>query len=266
LNRKREASAQSMRACPLILISPSRQRRGVEFSDDSLSLSARYPRAIIAAGGLPVILPCEPDEGLVAEWVRRCDGVLLTGGDDIQPELYAPRLPLKLAQTVKQVDPKRDLLELLLIRQAFGQRKGLLAICRGQQILNVALGGTLLVDIRTQMPQALNHAQLDAKNKIVHEVTLTPGSLLAKVTASRTLGVNSSHHQAVERVAQPLRPAAVSPDGVIEAMELDPAEGLGLPFLLAVQFHPERLFEQHGEHWALFRSFTQACAAKRKKL
>jgi putative glutamine amidotransferase len=255
-----------MRARPLILISPSSQRRGVEFLDDSVSLSARYPRAIVAAGGAPVILPSEPDEALVAEWVRRCDGVLLTGGDDIEPRLYCDRLPPRLARTVLGVDRRRDLLELLLIQEVFRQRKPLLAICRGHQILNVALGGTLVVDLPTQRAGGLNHLRLDAKNRIVHEVTLTPGSLLAKVTAIRTLGVNSSHHQAVDRLARPLHATARSPDGVIEAMELSAAERQWLPFLLAVQFHPERLFEQHDAHGAVFRSFTRACRAKRNIL
>ncbi|MBI2925624.1 MAG: gamma-glutamyl-gamma-aminobutyrate hydrolase family protein [Verrucomicrobia bacterium] len=253
-----------MRHRPLIRISPSSQRRGVEFADDSVSLSGRYPRALIAAGGAPVVLPCEPAEELVAEWVRRCDGVMLTGGDDVEPSLYCDALAPALARTVQGVDPRRDALELLLVAEVFRQRKPLLAICRGHQLLNVALGGTLIVDIRRQLPQALDHHRLDRKDKIVHEVTLTPGSLLARVTGSRTLGVNSSHHQAVDRVAKPLRVTAVGPDGVIEAMELAPAAGVGPPFLLAVQFHPERLWERHAEHAALFRRFTRACAAQRK--
>lgn len=249
---------------PLILISPSTQRRGAEFSDDSVSLSARYPRAIVAAGAVPVILPCEPEETLVTEWVRRCDGVMLTGGEDIDPRLYCDPVPPDLAGTVQGVDVRRDRLELLLIEETFRQRKPLLAICRGLQILNVALGGTLVVDLPTQRPGGLDHRRLDAKSRIVHEVTLTPDSLLARITGSRTLGVNSSHHQAVDRLARPLRATAVSPDGVIEALELAPGARRRLPFLLAVQFHPERLFERHSEHRALFRSFTEACADELK--
>src|SRR5262249_14873602 len=143
-----------------------------------LSLSDCYPRAIVAAGGMPWVLPCWPTEHLAVDAVRRCQGVMLTGGDDIQPKLYAKDLPQRLERTVSPADGVSDLWELLLIREVFRQRKPLLAICRGQQILNVAMGGTLIVDIRTQLPRALNHRCLDRKDKIVHKVALTPGSIL----------------------------------------------------------------------------------------
>ena len=161
---------------------------------------------------------------------------------------------------------QRDLRELLLIDEVFRQRKPLLAICRGHQVLNVALGGTLVLDLRRQMPAALNHRRLDKRCEVVHEVRLTPGSLLAKITGGQRLGVNSTHHQAVARVAAPLKVAAVSADGVVEGLELQPnAEGW-LPFLLSVQFHPERLVDRHPEHQAIFRAFTRVCAQSRKKL
>src|SRR5438105_4394609 len=129
-----------MKKAPLILISPSSQNRGAEFSDASLSLSNRYPEAILAGGGLPWVMPCVPLPELAAESVRRCDGVLLTGGNDVQPKLYGPELSAQLKKTIGPADPERDSLELLLINEVFRQRKPLLAICRGQQILNVALG------------------------------------------------------------------------------------------------------------------------------
>src|SRR5439155_18638898 len=103
---------------------------------------------------------------------RRCDGVMLTGGDDVQPKLYANRIPPKLRRTVGAADPARDLSELGLIRELFRQRKPLLAICRGQQMLSVALGGALIVDIARQVPGALDHSRLDRKDKIVHKVAL----------------------------------------------------------------------------------------------
>lgn len=249
---------------PLILITACTQTKGAEFADRSLSLSDRYPQAIAAAGGLPVVLPnlLEPD--LAAEWVRRCDGVVLTGGDDIEPTRYLDRLPEALARTVKGVDRQRDRAELRLLNQVLRRRKPLLAICRGHQLLNTALGGTLLVDIASQVRGALRHAQLRRKDEVVHEVTLTPDSLLARVTGSEKLGVNSTHHQAVGRLARELQATAVSADGVIEAVELAPNATRRLPFLLAVQFHPERLYERHPEHFRLLRAFTRACATKHK--
>ena len=253
-----------MKSRPLVLITPCTERKGAEFSDSSLSLSDRYPRAIVAAGGMPWVLPCWPAENVVAEAVRRCDGVMLTGGDDVQPKLYANDLPRRLERTVSPADAARDLWELLLIREVFRQRKPLLAICRGQQILNVALGGTLIVDIRTQVPRALNHGRLDRKDKIVHKVALTPGSILNKIAGKQTLGVNSSHHQSVGRLGGSLCVTAVSSDGVVEGLELAEPARRRLPWLVAVQFHPERLFEKHDVFLELFRSFIRACEPKRK--
>ncbi len=248
---------------PLILVSPSTQRQGAEFADASISLSNRYTQAIIDAGGVPVIIPCTGSKELVSEYVRRSDGVLLTGGDDVQPKLYSPKLSDALAKTVGPVEPERDALELMMIDEIFRQKKPLLAICRGHQLLNIALGGDLIVDIPTQVPTAMNHRRTDLKGEKVHEVKLTADSILAKVTGARTLGVNSTHHQSVGRVAGPLRVTAQSSDGIIEAMELK-RPGL-LPYLLAVQFHPERLADRFQEFGQLFKSFVSACVAATAK-
>ena len=250
---------------PLILISPSTESKGAEFDDKSISLSEVYPRAIMAAGGMPLALPGTASREMVAESVRRCDGVLLTGGDDIQPKLYTNKLSPRLRRTLTPTDGERDLQELLLIDEVFRQRKPLLAICRGHQMLNVALGGTLVVDIPSQLPGAIDHRRLDKRNEVVHEARLTEGSLLAKITGRQTLGVNSTHHQAIARVAKPLRVTARSADGVVEGMELRPEAARRLPFLLAVQFHPERLVARHPEHRKIFSSFTLACDLNRKK-
>ena len=247
------------RTKPLILISGCTEKRGVEFTDFSLSLSHNYPLAIQSAGGTPVVAPCLADREFVAESVANCDGVLLTGGDDVQPKLYRKEIPQSLARTVHAADSERDAFELMLVDEVFRQKKPLLAICRGHQLLNVALGGTLLVDIPQEAPGALNHSRLDKKDKIVHEAEVASGSLLAKATGTTTLGVNSSHHQAVKKVAKPLRITAVSIDGIVEGLELRPESRHFLPFLMAVQFHPERLFARHKEHSGIFRTFVTAC-------
>jgi putative glutamine amidotransferase len=252
---------------PLILISPSIEKKGAEFADQSISLSEAYPRAVANAGGIPLTLPVGQSRELIAECVRRSDGVMLTGGDDVEPDLYRNGLSAKLRRTLSTSPDggERDLRELILIDEVFRQRKPLLAICRGHQLLNVALGGTLIVDIATQMPGAINHRRMDRRGEKVHEARLTRGALLSKITGQRSLGVNSTHHQAVGRVAAPLQATAISPDGVVEGMELKPAAIRLLPFLLAVQFHPERLVDRYGEHRAIFCAFTQACALQRKK-
>ncbi|MBM3834010.1 MAG: gamma-glutamyl-gamma-aminobutyrate hydrolase family protein [Verrucomicrobia bacterium] len=254
-----------MKSAPLILISPSTQRSGVEFYDYAVSLSDAYPRAVAAAGGIPWILSCTPSAELIAESVRRCGGVLLTGGDDIQPGIHTRKVSARLRETISEVDPIRDLTELLLIREVVRRRKPLLAICRGQQILNVAFGGTLFMDIARQKPKALNHSRSDLKDQIVHDIRVFPDSLLWQVFGKETLGVNSSHHQAIDRLAAPFAATAVSADGIIEAAELRATDKQLSPYLLAVQFHPERLIERHPEFLELFRSFIQACASESKR-
>jgi putative glutamine amidotransferase len=194
------------------------------------------------------------------------DGVLLTGGDDINPDLYTKNLPRAVRKTVEQTPDggRRDLLELILIGEIFRQRKPLLAICRGHQLLNVALGGSLIADIRQQVPGALNHQRLDRPNDLTHEVALTAGSLLSKIIGKQILGVNSSHHQAVLKPAAPLVAVARSSDGIVEAMEWKPEAAGQRPFFLSVQFHPERLAEKHAQHRAIFGRFVAACAGKNK--
>jgi putative glutamine amidotransferase len=249
---------------PVILVAPGTQRRGAEFFDYSVTLSDAYPRAVLAAGALPWIMSRTTSAEVIAECVRRCDGVLLTGGDDIQPSLYSARLTPKLRKTVSVADPARDLAEVSLIKEVFRQRKPLLAICRGQQMLNVAFGGSLIVDIPTELPKALPHCRMDAKDRPVHGIDLAPGSMLAEIFGKRQLQVNSTHHQAVRRAIRPFRVVGASPDGVIEAMELDLADRHLLPYLLAVQFHPERLIQRHPEFLEIFRTFARACASVKK--
>ena len=246
---------------PLILVSPSVEKKGVEFHDLSVSLSVKYENAVLRAGGIPVAVPSTTDPRTLAELVGRVDGVLLTGGDDINPGLYTRNLPRAVRRTI---DPTpdgggRDRRELMLVKETFRQRKPLLAICRGHQLLNIALGGGLIADIRRQVPGALNHQRMDRANEFVHEVALTSGSLLARITRKRILGVNSSHHQAVGQPAEPLMAVARARDGIVEAMELKSDALPRMPFLLSVQFHPERLSERHAEHRAIFSQFVRAC-------
>ena len=254
-----------MKRSPVILVTPSTDPEGVEFDDPSVSLSQKYPEALHQAGALPWLAPCLADAGFVRQAVRQCDGVLLTGGDDVQPKLYTKRLPATVKQKVSDPDRTRDCFELMVIDEVFRQKKPLLAICRGLQILNVALDGTLVADINAQIARSLNHNCSDRKDEIVHEVMLTEGSLIAAIVGSRRLGVNSSHHQAVARVAKPLRATAVSSDGVVEGLELAAAAKHWSPYLLAVQFHPERLCSRMTAHLNIFVSFTAACRRSRFK-
>ena len=252
---------------PLILVSPNIEKKGDEFGDLSTSLSETYQTALLGAGAIPVALPATGSRKAIAECVRRTDGVLLTGGEDVDPALYTSKLPARLRRTVN-VTPDggaRDLREVLLIDEVFRQHKPLLAICRGHQVLNVALGGTLVVDVKSEIPRALNHRRMDKRSEVVHDVQLTRDALLAKITGKSSLGVNSTHHQAVEHPADALQVVGRSRDGVVEVMQLKPETARLLPFLLSVQFHPERLADRYREHRVIFTAFARACMLNREK-
>jgi putative glutamine amidotransferase len=229
-----------MAKSPLIIVSPSIEKRGAEFHDLSVSLSVKYENAVLQAGGLPVTAPTTIDRRTLAELVGQGDGVMLTGGDDIRSDLYDRGLPPAVRKTIGSTPDggRRDLRELMLIDESFRQHKPLLAICRGHQLLNIALGGQLIADIGHQVPGALNHQRMDKAGELVHEVPLTSSSLLAKMVRKRNLGVNSSHHQGVLEPADPLMAVARTQDG--------------------------RLTERHAEHRAIFRWFIEACRRRSK--
>jgi putative glutamine amidotransferase len=250
-----------VKCAPTILVSTSNELRGVEFADRSASLSHHYVRAVMdAGGGLPVLAPVIPEAAAISEWVHRADGVMLTGGDDLQPDLYNPNLPASIKAKATGVDPHRDLFDFLLIEQAMKQRKPLLAICRGPQVLNVALGGGLITDIPTEASRAMNHQRKPEAHRTVHTVELVSGSLMRRIHRCEKLKINSAHHQAVGELAPMLRATASTRDGIIEAIELTVKEAKDAPFLLGVQYHPERLYEKHPVHARLFRAFIKAAA------
>ena len=256
--------SSKIKQAPVVLIAPNTEAKGDEFGDLSISLSETYQVALYNAGAIPMVLPLISSRELIGECVRRADGVLLTGGDDVNPKLYAKKLPPKIMKTVTVVTGDRDLRELMLIDEIFRQKKPLFGICRGHQIINVALGGTLIADIGQQTKDSLEHRRFDRKSDKVHEVRLTAGSMLASITARQLLGVNSTHHQAIGRVSKLLQVTAASEDGIIEGTELAPESAHLLPYFMTVQFHPERLAPRHPEHQALFNSFVRACIENRK--
>ncbi|MFZ6026257.1 MAG: gamma-glutamyl-gamma-aminobutyrate hydrolase family protein [Chloroflexota bacterium] len=196
-----------------------------------------YIESVSRAGGAPVMIPLGlPDEQLDAVW-QHLDGILFTGGGDVDPQVYGG----EPHPAVGGVDADRDRVEFLLIRRAVAERRPFFGICRGIQTINVALGGTLYSDISTQLPNALPHPHdpFTERKLLPHTVRVEADSCLAEVLGSTQLPVNSLHHQGIRRLAEPLRPLAYAPDGLIEAVTLP-----GHPFGLAVQWHPEWLQEQ----------------------
>jgi putative glutamine amidotransferase len=215
---------------------------------------ADYLESIRRAGGDPIELDYQRDDpGTV---VREAQGLLLTGGGDVDPGLYgeAPH------ETYKPAEPGRDRYEVALVREASAVGLPVLAICRGMQVLNVALGGTLIQDIPSMVNGALHHTVPEPRYALAHEVWLAKGSRLAEIMGDKLEGdtcqVNSRHHQAVKVVAPGWDVSATAPDGVIEAIEQS-----GVVFRLAVQWHPEN-FWRTGEFRPIFESFIEAAHAR----
>ena len=205
---------------------------------------------VLAAGGLPVMLPLLPEEAFLAECVERFDGFLFTGGGDIEPWRYGCAVTAELVS----VNPLRDAVELPLARLLAERKdKPVLAICRGCQALCAALGGTLVQDIPSEIPGALPHRQTGPEEAPTHSVRVCPGSLLHRITGQDELRVNSLHHQAVGAPGPRLTVTAQSPDGVVEAVELR-----NHPFYLGVQWHPERMAPGDSASEALFRALVEA--------
>lgn len=211
-----------------------------------------YLEAVSAAGGVPVLLPWAQGGELEAV-LARLDGLLLTGGGDLDPQLYGeaphPRLGL--------VSPPRDEAELALVRWALAHRLPALGICRGAQVMVVALAGALYQDLPSQVPQAVPHQGQGEPGRIPHPVRLAAGSLVAKALGQEELVVNSSHHQAPSRLGEGMVPTAWSPDGLVEAVEVN-----GHPFLLGVQWHPEELWPEQRCHLHLFQALITAAGGE----
>lgn len=210
------------------LVSAERDEPGLK----RFGLAAFYVQRVEEAGGLPVVLPTLAPER-AEEVLQRVDGLLLSGGADVDPDLYGAAPHPRLGP----VDRPRDLFEIALLRAA--RRAGLpvLAICRGMQVANVAFGGTLIQDLPSQRPDALGHDQRTLElTQTSHPLRLEPGTLLSDWAGATTARVNSYHHQAVDRLAEGFRITARTPDGLIEGMEQP--EGA---FFQCVQWHPERL-------------------------
>lgn len=224
----------------------------VNEDESILQMNRSYPGAIAQAGGLPVLLPPMEDGAALTFYATMCDGLLLSGGDDVDPSAYGEAQSWHCGT----VSPLRDAFELALCRRFLQLKKPILAICRGVQVLNVALGGTLHQDLATDLPGCLAHRQKQRSCYASHPVTLAADSLLAGIYSAEAVAVNSHHHQAVAEPGRGCIIVATAPDGVVEAIEV-----AGLPFCLGVQWHPERLYDAPGgEHHALlFRAFVDAC-------
>jgi putative glutamine amidotransferase len=215
-----------------------------------LALGLDYPRAVDAAGAIPVVVPpmaASDLEGLVA----RLDGLLLSGGPDLHPSYYGAEPHDFLGPT----EPPLDEFELGLLRMADERELPILAICRGLQALNVSRGGTLWQHLPEDVGGEIQHRQRPPGRVATHPVRIHPGSLLARTLGETETTVNSFHHQAVRELGHDLRAVAWAPDGVVEGLEATDRE-----FALAVQWHAESLTARK-DHRRLFARFVDAAAA-----
>lgn len=214
-----------------------------------------YVESVKRAGGEPVVLRDSDDPNAV---IGTLDGLLLTGGLDVDPALYG-----ETPHPATQIAPERDRFEVPLSRAAVERDLPVFAICRGVQVLNVAAGGSLVQDIPSTVTSDLNHSIDVPKNHHAHDVRVTPGSRLAAALGSAAdldaCPVNSRHHQSVARVAPDFVVSAVSADGVVEAIERPDRT-----FCVGVQWHPEN-FVQSGEFCGLFREFVDAARKRTQR-
>lgn len=242
---------------PLIGITPSPMSQSMDHGTfDRYAMTTNYVEGVVAAGGIPVVLP--PQDDHVPPLLDVVDGLLLSGGGDLAPNRYGD--PSTHPATYG-VHPLRDRFEIDLVAAGIARDTPMLCICRGIQVLNVALGGTLVQDIPDQVAGALEHRQhrdgLPADD-IGHRVIAEDGSPLAELYGGTTIGVNSFHHQAVGTVAGRLVVTGRAPDGVVEAVTIPDHA-----FVLGLQWHPEMMFARHAAHLAPFRALVEAACSRR---
>jgi len=227
------------------------------FGNLQFSLGIDYSNAVLRAGGLPVLLPFGFLSEQIEALVSHIDGIIFTGGGDILPQRYqGSSHPL-----VTFVDEDRDCFEFSLFNAIISKGLPFFGICRGFQVINVALGGNLYEDILDQSPLALRHQyhQDFARDYLAHSVQVKPNSQLAEILGDTEVQVNSFHHQGVKQLASNLEPTAYAPDGIIEGFEMN-----DYPFGMAVQWHPENL-GAYPRMRALFEAFVKAASSYQHK-
>ncbi|WP_428936881.1 gamma-glutamyl-gamma-aminobutyrate hydrolase family protein [Fontivita pretiosa] len=227
-------------------------------AEDRYSLYMNYATGVERGGGLPLLLPYAVDQALIRQYVDLCDGVLFTGGNDLDPALYGQ--PEWHPRAVK-LDARRQNFELALIAEVERRRVPVLGVCLGSQLMNVHRGGSLIQFLpEHDRPGAIEHRRLPGQKPARHPVKIDPESRLGRAIAPgrSEISVNTYHKQGIGSLGRGLRVVATAPDGIIEAFE-DPS----LPLYAAVQWHPERLLDE-AEHLALFRLLVDTARDNRR--
>lgn len=224
-----------------------KERRRLNFSGTST-----YTRALDLNGGLPVFIPLELGEETLRDIYEKLDGLLLAGGVDVHPQEYGE----EVQPFCGEIDPLRDATELKITRWALDDKKPILAICRGIQLLNVVAGGSLFQDIESLHPDPLTHRAVShTVENSAHNIVIDADSRLAKAVGTDNFVTNSYHHQALKQVADNLHITARTSDQVVEAVEANDGE----TYIVGVQFHPEMMIDEEPRAHGIFRDFVNAC-------
>lgn len=225
----------------------------VDKERESLWMLPAYMEGIEAAGGIPVIMPLTNEEETLHRLSDMADGFLFTGGQDVSPALYRK----KAGEYCGESCQKRDSMEKILLSIAIREEKPVLGICRGIQLINAALGGTLYQDLPTEYASDLEHHQKPPYDVAAHGVKLVTGTPLSELLGEETMEVNSYHHQAIRELAPVLKPMAYAEDGLVEAVWMPEHR-----FLWAVQWHPEYNYRVSAESRKLFKKFVDTCSRR----
>ncbi|MDC7956486.1 gamma-glutamyl-gamma-aminobutyrate hydrolase family protein [Fusobacterium simiae] len=241
---------------PIIGISASMiyEEKDELFLGDKYSCVAySYIDAVYKSGGIPVTLPILKDVSAIREQVKLLDGLILSGGRDVDPHFYGEE-PL---EKLEAIFPERDVHETALIKAAIDLKKPVFAICRGMQILNVTYGGNLYQDISYAPGEHIKHYQIGSPYQATHSIKIDKHSTLFRMADKLEVErVNSFHHQALKKVADRLKVVATAPDGIIEAVEGENEDGL---FIIGVQFHPEMMYDKSTFARGMFKKFINIC-------
>ena len=225
----------------------------VDLQRESYWMLPGYMKGIELAGGFPVMFPLTSEDEDILQMIRLCDGILFTGGQDVEPQVYGE----EKTEACGECRPERDRMEIMLFKELLKDDKPVLGICRGIQLFNACLGGTLYQDLPSQHASQVCHRQFPPYDEPVHEVILQKHTPLQELLEKSVMQVNSYHHQAVDRVADGMIVSAAAPDGIIEAIERPASR-----FMLGVQWHPETSYFKDIFSRRIFEAFMNACREK----
>ena len=222
-------------------------------SERTISVWNTYIHAVEISGGAPIVFPRVEDEATFEAMMDLCHGFVFTGGADIAPARYGQEVKAACGT----IQHERDAFDFFAFQKVMSTSKPILAICRGAQLVNVALGGTLYQDIPTECPSPIFHVQKEAKLSLSHEVNIVEGTPLYSLIGQNRMSANSFHHQAIKQLGRRLCVMATADDGIVEAVYLP-----GDRYFRAYQWHPERLVDSMAENRQIFEDFIEACRAK----